>query len=137
MGSNLLSPFRPDDAVAPGPLARERDWHLTEALCKPLHRFDDRELEGLIRELKSSGYEEREDNIQRAVAEIVARVGESGMAGYDPYTMLPSNRVRFDVPMRTQFGNYTRLHVTLPSWLPPQYVKPFAGRMIRDQLEEV
>lgn len=111
------------------------NWSLTEPLCKPLHHFSDEELEGLVSELRASGYDHRERAIQAAVDEIVLLVSRS-QPGYDPYTMLPSNRLSFDVPWSDRPGHHRRLRVVLPGWLPAEYIKPFAERMIRDQLEE-
>lgn len=112
-------------------------WSLTEALTKPLHRFNDQELHGLVLELEGSGYPDRERAVASLTAEICEYVSRDRLSQADRlYGARPHVAVCpvFTNPQTTR--DYKRIHVTIPEWLPDEYVKPFVERMIRDQIEE-
>jgi hypothetical protein len=131
----LAAPVSPTSPLPPiSPVlktGKDCGWHLTEPLCKPLHHFNEGELAGLIKELQDTGYERREEMIQEAVESIVQMWrGEQAQPSY-----ASAHNFQYAMP-RTATG-YASVHVTLPPWVPFEYVRTLAERMIRDQLEEV
>lgn len=111
------------------------EWSLTEPLVKPLHRFSERELEGLVRELQDTGYEERENAIAEITKQCVMRWRGDRKMGGSFQSQFYGAPFRYEALFRV--GNkHLRLVVTLPSWTADKWVKPLVERMIRDQIEE-
>lgn len=136
--STFLNAAATVSTFAPARYERPSDWSLTEPLIKPLHHFDESELKGLVDELVSRGYEEREEQITKLTCEMTMEIMDQrkggkhrGAAGHISYCEAAYVQHKSSTYSRT-----TRIRVAIPEWLPDYYVKAFIDRMIRDQIEE-
>lgn len=121
--------------------------HLNEELDVPLHTMSERQMLDLADELNTMGWQQKEQDIARVVKEFM----QVWRAESNPGTAFQRNvhhvAKQFSVagPLKSSFGGhgtipsitntYKTIQVAVPLSLPPEYVKPFVERMVREQIE--
>lgn len=116
-------------------------YHLSLALDKPLHKMNEAEQLDLAAELQSIDWQHREEFIAKCTEDFMALWRENSPGAFQKNIRVHTAQFAFtptSVRMNpTGAAHYTLIQVAVPDTLPPHFVKAFAERQIREQVEEV
>lgn len=119
---------------------------LDEELYKPLHEYGEGELADLIRELEHVRWAENERYIREAAHTFAEKWRNTRVSGISPGFPITIQLAAPTWHMREQLwkegaglaykqATFVNIRLSLPSWVPEDYVEPLAECMIRQQLE--